>query len=582
MNTTWKFKFESPSDPIINQTIERVKNEVKNFVDNFDMGDISPENILKLIESDFSDEITEIYLYLHRNSDIHTDDTDIKKRLGQLNIEWTDVFKPTMVFSDYYKNIGSEKLLEYSNLEVFKEYKNYLTNKSLNLKYDIYDLKLKEFLAEYDKINNSIDGLHNEYRNSFEYFFLGEKISYSDLNKYLESDDERTRKAAFLEKQRVSSRTESQTVLGALYSTVCASNAFNIKELGLENVTHSMALSENINSDLIPNLIANVKKNYPIYHRFLKLKAKLLGKDKLDIWDMFANIKPETYLKNDFSFNEGYKIYRDIINEFDPYFAEQSDILLNNNHIDVYPSITKTSGAYCSSHKHSEVYVLLNWTNSLDDISTLAHELGHATHALLTRKQNKTNADYPLCFAETASIFNETLLMNKYLETADDETRFHYMYTNIDDMFGTIFRQIMFISFETECHTRFLNGETLTYQDYNEIWEKEQNELYGDNVSYPENYKFIGWSMIPHIYNSPFYCYSYAFGNILSLSLYNMYNNSDKTKFVENYKEFLSSGESDTPDNLLKKCFDISYNDENLYNNAFEYIKKILNLLENK
>jgi oligoendopeptidase F len=222
--------------------------------------------------------------------------------------------------------------------------------------------------------------------------------------------------------------------------------------------------------------------------------------------------------------------------------------------------------------------VLLNWTNSYDDISTLAHELGHAVHGTLVKKQKRYNADYPLCFAETASIMNETILLNSFLKD-NPEHKEQYLLSYLEDMFGTIFRQIMYISFEYRAHKRYLDGEVLNHDDYSKMWEEETKEMYGDAVHYGD-YEFNGWSMIPHIFDSPFYCYSYAFGNILSIALYNMYSTSaDKTVFVDKYKEFLSAGESDTPENLLK-IFELSYKEDFMYDNAFNYISDLLASLE--
>ncbi len=574
MKTKWEFKFDSPNDPRINEIVQKAKKDVQDFVDTFDLTDKSLDNVIKLIEFDASEGLIEVYYYLAGIIDTDKTNVEAQKRNSLLSNEWSDIYKPWLVFSDFYKNIGEETLRVYA--QQCPEYANKLNMSADNLKYDTFDISIKDVLQEYDKVSESIDSLHKKYRDSLKYVFLGEEISSSELSEYQKSDDERTRKAAYTVRHDMYARPESKLVLGALYSTVCASNTFSIKQHGLLDVTHSRSLSENVSPDLIPNLIINVKKQYPIYQRFLKLKAKLLNKEILDIYDMSVSVKKTDNTK--YSFEEGYAIYHKIIKEFDQQFADISDFLVSNGKVDVYPSVNKTSGAYCRSHQHSDISVLLNWTNSYDDISTLAHELGHAVHGTLVKKQKRYNADYPLCFAETASIMNETILLNSFLKD-NPEHKEQYLLSYLEDMFGTIFRQIMYISFEYRAHKRYLDGEVLNHDDYSKMWEEETKEMYGDAVHYG-NYEFNGWSMIPHIFDSPFYCYSYAFGNILSIALYNMYSTStDKTVFVDKYKEFLSAGESDTPENLLK-IFELSYKEDFMYDNAFTYISDLLASLE--
>ncbi len=180
---------------------------------------------------------------------------------------------------------------------------------------------------------------------------------------------------------------------------------------------------------------------------------------------------------------------------------------------------------------------------------------------------------------ETASIFNETLLNEKLRNDMDDKSKLEFLDGNLGDIFATIFRQIQYILFERRVHNEFYAQKELTYKDFNRMWREEQIKLCGDEVVFdtPAN-EDIGWSTIPHIFVTPFYCYAYAFGNILSFSLFHKYKNEGKA-FVPKYKEILKSGGSKSPAELLAE-YDININSASFFEGGIKVVEKLVDEFE--
>jgi oligoendopeptidase F len=223
--------------------------------------------------------------------------------------------------------------------------------------------------------------------------------------------------------------------------------------------------------------------------------------------------------------------------------------------------------------------VLLNYTNKLNDVSTLAHEFGHSIHAYLSTIQKPQVYYSGTSMAETASIFNETLLNNALEKTLTESEKLGFLENQLSDIFSTIFRQVQYTLFEKRVHEAVYNGQELSYNDFNKIWREEQTKMTGDYVEYSlEAEKESGWSSIPHIFATPFYCYSYAFGNILSFALYEKYVEEGQG-FVEKYKNILRSGGSKPPyDLLMENGLDIT--SPEFYRSGLKVVENLVNEFE--
>ncbi len=203
--------------------------------------------------------------------------------------------------------------------------------------------------------------------------------------------------------------------------------------------------------------------------------------------------------------------------------------------------------------------MLLNYTGKLADVPTLSHELGHAIHGHLSQVQRDSVYGSSLCLAETASIFSEMLLSEKIKTRLSPEEYTDFLSNELFDAFSSIFRQIQYVLFERKAHEMIHSGKELTYHDLNTLWRSEQMKMSGDSITYdvPAEEE-IGWATIPHIFNSPFYCYAYAFGHLLVFALYDRYRKEGKS-FIADYKNILRAGGSVRPKELLAQYgFDIT------------------------
>lgn len=295
-------------------------------------------------------------------------------------------------------------------------------------------------------------------------------------------------------------------------------------------------------------LVEAVTENYSLVHDYYGFKKKILGVKKLYEYDRYAPIAKST---KKFSYEEAKDIVLSSFREFSPLFADTAQLFFDNNWIDVPPYKGKQGGAYCyyvtpSTHP----YVLLNFQGSLNDVSTLAHELGHAVHAYLARRNTMLNFDWPLTTSETASVFAEMLVFQHLKQMLPEKERLALYMSKVENIFAAVFRQIGMYKFEKRAHEMHAAKGELPVEVFNKLWRESQEEMFGNAVTVSK-FEDTYWNLIPHVIHTPFYVYSYAYGELLTLSLYAMHEKGDGN-FVKNYINLLQSGGSKTPQELLQ------------------------------
>ena len=339
----------------------------------------------------------------------------------------------------------------------------------------------------------------------------------------------------------------------------------------------SRNLSNMIEDDVVDNLYISVQDNYKnISHRYYKIKAKILGLDKLHYTDRNAPLPFDN--TRFYTWEEAKNIVLNAYRDFSPEMADIGQKFFDNNWIDVPTRKGKREGAYA----HSTVptihpYILLNFTGTARDVMTLAHELGHGIHMYLSREQGFFMSSAPLTLAETASVFGEQLTFRYLLKQEEDKNKKIAIIANkIEDMINTVVRQIAFLEFEKTVHEERKNGE-LSIDRLNEIWINVQKKSLGDIFIFDEEYKYY-WSYIPHFIHSPFYVYSYAFGDCLVNSLYMSYT-KDSVDFVDKYIDLLKAGGSKDYKELLKP-FDLNPQNPDFWQNGMNLIIELIDELE--
>jgi len=276
----------------------------------------------------------------------------------------------------------------------------------------------------------------------------------------------------------------------------------------------------------------------------------LLGIPELADYDRYAPIgEPQ----GERSFDDARKVVLDAYGDFSPQMAEVAARFFDEGWIDAELREGKRGGAFSASTVPSaHPYVLLNYTGNLRDVMTVAHELGHGVHQYLARDQGLFEQDTPLTTAETASVFGEMLVFRRLLkEETDPKVRLALLCGKLEDAFATVFRQVVMTRFEETLHAARREEGELPIPRINELWMAANQPMLGDAVKLTDDYAWW-WLYIPHFVHSPFYCYAYAFGELLVLALVRRFDEEGES-FVPRYLELLRSGGSASPPELLQR-----------------------------
>jgi oligoendopeptidase F len=309
----------------------------------------------------------------------------------------------------------------------------------------------------------------------------------------------------------------------------------------------SRNLSNEASDASVDALISAVVGRYDIPQRWYALKARLMGVDKISVWDRYAPLGSDTV---SYSWEDATSLVVDSYQSFSPAMADVVREFLSEPWIDAPIRPSKRGGAFCAYTVPSHhPYLLLNWTDRRRDVLTLAHELGHGIHAYLARPQGIFHQSTPLTLAETASVFGETVTFGKLLEDAKDPTdRLPLLAEHLEDQIATVFRQIAMNRFEDGVHTHRREVGELSIDRFGELWLETQTDMLGESVEIDPAYA-TWWSYIPHFIHTPGYVYAYAYGQLLALSVYAQYEQRG-AEFVPSYLEMLSAGGSMPPEEL--------------------------------
>ncbi len=332
-----------------------------------------------------------------------------------------------------------------------------------------------------------------------------------------------------------------------LFNTLLADKGIDDR---LRSYPHWLAarnLANEASDESVRALIEAVRARNEIPRRWYRLKAKLLGIERLADYDRMASVTEDEV---SFPFAQAREIVLDCYASFSPELGDLARRFFDERRIDAPVRPAKRGGAFCASGVPSvQPYVLLNYTARRRDVLTLAHELGHGVHFSLAARQGIFHQSTPLTLAETASVFGETVVFGRLLEEdSAPASRLALLAENLEDTIATVFRQVAMNRFEDLVHTARREEGELSVERFGELWADSQGELLGDSVEITEGYR-SWWSYIPHFIGSPGYVYAYAYGQLLALSVYERYEQTG-SELVPRYLELLAAGGSRSPEEL--------------------------------
>jgi oligoendopeptidase F len=332
-----------------------------------------------------------------------------------------------------------------------------------------------------------------------------------------------------------------------IYNTLMSDKSIDDRLRGYPSWISSRNLSNEASDESVQALVDAVQARYDLPQRWYRLKARVLGVDRLKDWDRMASLATEDA---EVGFAEAKDLVLDSYASFSPDLAAIAQRFFDERWIDAPVRPGKRPGAFCAYTVPSvHPYVFLNWTSRRNDVLTLAHELGHGLHAYLAREQGVYHQGTPLTLAETASVFGETVTFNRLLDaTTDPADRLALLAENIEGAIATVFRQTAMNRFEDAAHSARREEGELSVERFGELWAGCQEAMLGDAVEVTEGYR-SWWSYVPHFIGTPGYVYAYAYGQLLALSVFRQYVEQG-SDFVPRYVHLLASGGSMAPEEL--------------------------------
>ena len=438
------------------------------------------------------------------------------------------------------------------------------------------DEKLEELFHEkYISGAAAWNRLFDETIASLRFNISGVELAIEPALNLMQDSDEGKRRDAAVEIGKTFK--ENLSIFTLITNTLAKDKEISDRWRGFEDVADARHLSNRVERNVVEALAKAVEESQPrLSHRYYKLKAKWLGKDKLDYWDRGAPL-PSVPSKN-YSWSEARDLVLEAYDSFSPRMAEIASNFFERKWIDAPVRPGKSPGAF--SHPtvpSAHPYVLLNYQGKTRDVMTLAHELGHGVHQVLAARQGALMAPTPLTLAETASVFGEMLTFRALLaKTADKMQRRALLASKVEDMLNTVVRQMAFYAFERKVHNERRQGE-LTSDRICELWMSVQGASLGPSIRLGPGYETF-WTYIPHFIHSLFYVYAYAFGDCLVNSLYGVYATAHEG-FVDRYFSLLEAGGA-KPYNELLAPFGLDAREASFWNIGLEMIEGFISELE--
>jgi oligoendopeptidase F len=355
-------------------------------------------------------------------------------------------------------------------------------------------------------------------------------------------------------------------------NAVVTNKKINDELRGYKEPFDNTILSYQNDPKAVKALVAAVTKHFPISHRFYKLKAKLLKLPHLQYADRAVGIGENV---RQVSFDEAVATLREVFGAVNPRYREILDSYLENGQIDVFPKKGKTGGAYCSGNINAPTFVLLNHTNSWNDVMTFAHEMGHAIHTEFSKSQTPLYKNYTISTAEVASTLFESFVFDALFNKLSKEEQVVALHKKINDDIQTVFRQVACFNFETDLHNGIRAKGGMSKQEISALMNKHMSTYLGPIVHMKENDgdMFVYWSHIRRF----FYVYTYAFGQLISKSLAEKY--AEDKSYLKKIETFLNAGGSDSPEGIFKSVgIDVTKSD--FWEKGLKKIEKDIETLE--
>ncbi len=550
----WSLKdlYPAPDDPELEAAFKQLEKQVADFEKvRPELTDaITSETFLKIVKSIEVNTMlaSRVFNFAQLGFAANTQDQVFQSLVSRVDQFLAEMSNRTLFFELWWKaldNKVAERLLKDTGdfryyLEAMRHFKPHTLTE---LEEQVINIKNVTGVNALNTIYNSIT---NRYTFKIEINGEQKELTRGELMVLVRDADPKLRQRAYEELYRV--YVNDAPILGQIYQTV-------VRDWYNEFVSmrhHKTPISQRNLFNDIPDAVVDTlmdvcQKNSPVFQRFFQLKAKWVKMDRLRRYDLYA---PVAKSDKTFTYQQSAGFVFDAFREFDPRFEEMAERILKTSHCDSEIRKGKTGGAFCATvGPDLPPWVLLNFNGRTDDVSTMAHELGHAIHSQLADKHNALTQHACLPLAETASTFSEMLLVDKLLAIeSDPDVRRDILFAQVDDAYATIQRQAFFALFERKGHDMVMQGAMV--DDMAVAYMENLKTQFGDSVDVSDEFKWE-WVCVPHFFNVPFYVYAYTFGQLLVLSLYKQFKQEGES-FKPRLIKILSAGGSQAPIEILK------------------------------
>jgi len=584
-NTSWNLKLlfdnlDQPIDKLLEEEREELQTEAKKFVQKWENKTdyLKNPSILKEALNDYENwrrnwgSSGRQGFYLALSLALDQNNSELKAKESKINEISVDIENQIQFFTHRLSRVDSAKQQEFLSSVELKEYRHFLEilfNSSKHLLSEAEEkiLNLKHFTS------------HTKWVQMLEGFLSKEerKIVMEDGTSQIQNFSQIINLTSHKNKSIRDQAAAAFNDILAKYVEV-AENEINAvlynKKVNdtlrkFHRPDQSRHLTDDVDTDMVDQLVESVANRFEVARKFYELKAKLFGVSKLAYHE--RNVEYGD-LDMNFDWSKAATLVYDTFMSLDQTFADIFEMFLNQGLIDVFPKKGKDSGAFCASVRSNlPIYVMLNHTGRLNDVRTLAHEMGHAINFEMMRHENELNYDCSLFLAESCSTFMEDFVLQKIIQDASEEQKLAIMMEKLNNDISTIFRQIAFYRFETDLHLTFKDTGYLSHEQIGTIFTKHMIDYMGDFVSQDEGSQ-NWWIYVGHFRNF-FYVYSYAGGLLVSKYLQSQVK-KDKS-FIDQVKQYYSTGLSKSPKQTLE---DIGVKvDKSFWNKGLDEVEQLLN-----
>ncbi len=579
----WKLEDIYANNDLWEKDFTEVKNLAAKLVQHMDKLSASSDNLLQCLDDNAAMNrlFEKVYVYAHMRSNEDSANgfyQSYSDRTDSLEVEISSA--KSFIIPEMLA-IPDEKLADFiKNNKELAFYKDYIDD-IVRSKPHVLSASEEQILAMSGELSNAPGSIYSMLNNADIKFpsIKDENGNEVELTKgrfiqLMESTDRRVRKDAF--EAFYTTYKKQRNTLAALLNAQVKANIFESKAKKYSSSRESYLFPDNVPETVYDNLINAIDENKNLMHRYMKLRKKMLNLDELHMYDLYTTMVKDA--KMDITYEEAVETVKKGVAILGEKYSKDLQKGLTSGWIDVYENEGKRSGAYSWGCYDSHPYVLLNHSDTVNNMFTLAHEMGHALHSFYSdANQPYIYAQYKIFVAEVASTLNEALLMQYLLKTTTDNTKKMYLLNYYMEQFRTtVYRQTMFAEFEKITHAKAEAGESLTADVFCQVYHDLNVKYYGPDMVVDELID-MEWSRIPHFYTS-FYVYKYATGFSAATAIAHKIINEGQPA-IDKYLEFLKSGGSDYPIELLKIAgVDMATPDP--INNALKVFEDLLNQME--